>query len=66
MPVPSAPMKATCKSCGWSQVVPQQGDVIFTPKTCKRCGSEQLALEKAGVLDALNPISFILDILKKR
>jgi predicted Zn-ribbon and HTH transcriptional regulator len=47
-------MKATCQSCGWSQVVPQQGDVIFTPKTCERCESEKLTFEKAGVLDRLN------------
>lgn len=65
MPVPVVPMKTTCQSCGWSRIAPQQGDVLFLPKQCERCGSEQLTHAKAGVLDRLNPVSFIMDRLRK-
>lgn len=65
MPVPVAPMKTTCQSCGWSRVTPQQGDVLFITKQCERCGSERLTLAKAGVLDRLNPASIIKRALMK-
>lgn len=52
----NAPMKVSCPSCGWSKVVPQQGDVLFMPKQCERCGSEKLTHEQAGLLDRLNQI----------
>lgn len=65
MPVPVAPMKITCQSCGWSKLAPQQGDVIFLPKQCEHCGSEQLTHAAAGVLDRLNPVNFIQGMLKK-
>ncbi len=65
MPLPVAPMKTTCQSCGWSKVVPQQGDVIFMPKQCEHCGSDQLIRESVNALDILNPASLIRGILKK-
>jgi len=64
MPLPVAPMKTTCQSCGWSKVVPQQGDVIFMPKQCEQCGSEQLKHAAAGMLDRFNPAS-LLNRLRK-
>ena len=54
MPLPAAPMKVTCQSCGWSKVVPQQGDVVFVPKQCECCSGVQLTRESAGILDMLN------------
>ncbi len=65
MPLPVMPMKVTCQSCGWSKIIPKQGDVLFAPSHCERCGSEQLKLEAAGVLERLNPAAFILDRLRK-
>lgn len=65
MPVVVAPMKTTCQSCGWSKIVPQQGDVLFLPKQCERCGSERLTHGKAGMLDRLNPVSFAKGMLMK-
>ena len=65
MPLPAVPRIVTCQSCGWSKVVPQQGDVFFIPTQCERCGSVQLIRESAGVFDILNPASLIRDMLKK-
>ncbi len=65
MPVPAAPMKVTCKSCGWSKIIPQQGDVLFLEKQCERCGSEQLTQEKAGILDRLSPAGFMACMYRK-
>lgn len=65
MPIPVAPMKTSCTSCGWNKLAPQQGDVVFLPKQCERCGSDQLTHAKAGVLDRLNPVDFIRDKLRK-
>lgn len=65
MPLPAAPTKITCQSCGWSKVVAQQGDVLFVPKQCERCGGEKLTRVFAGALDSLNPVSLIRDILRK-
>lgn len=65
MPLPIAPMKVACLSCGWCKVIPRQGDVTFMPSHCERCGSEKLTREAAGVLNSLNPLGFIFNILKK-
>lgn len=65
MPLPIAPMKVTCKSCGWYKIIPSQGDVIFMPSHCERCGSEKLAREAAGILDRLNPVALIRNIFEK-
>lgn len=65
MSLPVAPMKITCRSCGWSKVAPQQGDVVFIPKQCERCGSENFTKSKTGVLDRLNPVSLIRYMLNK-
>lgn len=65
MPLPTTPMKVTCRSCGWSKIIPQQGDVIFKPSQCERCGSGQLSLASAGVLDELSPATFIRKIFNK-
>jgi len=65
MPLPIAPLKVTCQSCGWSKVIPMQGDVIFMPSQCEQCGSEKLIREAAGILDRLNPMAVIRDIFGK-
>lgn len=65
MPIPVGPMKSTCVACGWSKVTQQNSDVLFIPSQCERCGTEQLTHTKAGVLDVLNPLSIILDMLRK-
>ena len=65
MPMSIVPMKVTCQSCGWSRIAPHQGDVVFVNKQCECCGSEQLIQSKVEALDMLNPVTFILDILKK-
>jgi ribosomal protein S27AE len=63
--MPVAPTKVTCQTCGWSKVLPQQGDVVFSPMRCGRCGGIQLDRHSAGVLDMLNPITLIQNMLKK-
>jgi Zn finger protein HypA/HybF involved in hydrogenase expression len=70
MRMPVAPLKITCQSCGWSRVIPQQGDVLFIPKQCEHCGSEKLTQSTAGqstagMLERLNPFSFIQAMLRK-
>jgi rRNA maturation protein Nop10 len=65
MPMPTVPMKTTCQSCGWSKVVPQQGEVLFTLKQCERCGSENLTLAPARILDRLNPVTYLRGVLGK-
>lgn len=65
MPMPVAPMKITCNSCGWSKIAQQQGDVVFVPSQCERCGSEQLTHTKTGALDILKSVDFILDKLAR-
>lgn len=54
MLLPAAPRKVTCQSCGWSKIIPQQGDVFFSPNQCERCGSEKLSGSSAVILDRLN------------
>ena len=65
MPITVASMKTTCQSCGWSKIIPQQGDVLFVIKQCESCGSELLIQTPSGGLDKLNPVSFIRDMLSK-
>jgi predicted Zn-ribbon and HTH transcriptional regulator len=65
MPIPAGPMKTTCEACGWSKVTQQNSDVLFIPSQCECCGSEQLKHAPAGTLDRFNPLSVILDMLKK-
>jgi hypothetical protein len=65
MPIAAGPMKTTCSACGWSKVTQQNSDVLFLPSQCERCGSEQLKHTPAGALDGFNPLSAILDMLKK-
>jgi Zn finger protein HypA/HybF involved in hydrogenase expression len=53
MPFPVAPIKINCKDCGFSQVVPSQGDVVFMPSCCKKCGGNNLIIGRAGALDSV-------------
>jgi ribosomal protein L37E len=53
MPLPVAPTKSTCSSCGWSTVTKHKSDVIFLPRKCERCGSEKLNHTPAGLVDRL-------------
>ena len=62
MPLPGAPMKVSCQPCGWSKIIPIQGDVFFAPSHCERCGSDKLAREAAGILDIPNRIGNIFFI----
>jgi ribosomal protein L37E len=65
MPIPPAPTKTSCQSCGWSTVTQHRSDAIFLPSQCERCGSEQLTHTEAGALEGLGLVSAILDIFRK-
>lgn len=66
MPIPARSMKTTtCQSCGLNTVTHQLNDVLFLLSQCERCGSEQLKYEAEGRLERLNPVSVILDSLKR-
>lgn len=53
MPVSIGTMKFTCKECGFSKVIPTQGDVLLMPNLCEKCGCSNLSVGHASILEGV-------------
>jgi predicted Zn-ribbon and HTH transcriptional regulator len=63
MPIPAAPTRTRCPSCGWVTVTHHRSDVIFLPSKCGKCGGDCLEHSDAAAT-SFNLAAFIRNTFK--
>lgn len=65
MPIPTSPIKLTCRSCGWPHVYPQHSDVVVLPGACAACASEDVERTKVGLLDGAAVLTELAELISR-